>query len=50
MILAKYCISDVGQSQATLLSRMYEDNNDDKDIGSGGGSDNHGDGSGEWQR
>jgi len=50
MILAKYCISDVGQSQGTLLSRMYEDDEDDKDTGSGGGSDNHGDGSGERQR
>jgi hypothetical protein len=44
MILAKYCISDVSQSQGTLPSRMYE--NDD-DTGIGGGSDNHGHGSGE---
>ena len=50
MILAKYCISDVSQLQDTLLSRMYEDDNDNKDTGSGGGSDKRGDGSGEWQR
>ena len=46
MTLAKHCISDIGQSQGTLLLRMYEDNNDNKDTGSGGGSDNHSDGSG----
>jgi len=49
MILAKYCISDGGQPQGTLLSRMYKDDNGNKDTGGGGGggSDNHGDGSGE---
>jgi hypothetical protein len=47
MILAKYCIFDESQSQGTLLSRMYGDDNDHKVTGSGGGIDNHGDGSGE---
>jgi hypothetical protein len=47
MILAKYCISDVSQLQGTPLSRMYENDDVDKDTGISSGSNNHGHGSGE---